>query len=165
MDLLDRLLGHDHWATLTLLDISQRLTGEQLDREFDIGHRTLRATIDHLIFIIDAWTNEMLEAPAEISRDASTVGVLNERFTRAHARFSALARQLRDEQRLDDTFIDDSGAPMTFGGAILHVELHNAEHRSEMLHILQRLELPDLAELPEIDHGLWDFWRWGLYEG
>jgi uncharacterized damage-inducible protein DinB len=165
MDLLDRLLGHDHWATTTLLDISQRLRREQLDREFDIGHRTLRDTFDHVIFIIDAWTDEMLEAPAEISRDSSTVDVLRDRYERAHARFSALARQVRDEQRLDDTFIDESGAPMTFGGAILHVALHNAEHRSELLHILQRLDLPDLRELPEIDHGLWDFWRRGLYEG
>ena len=28
---------------------------------------------------------------------------------------------------------------MTFGGAIVHVVLHDAEHRSEALHILEHL--------------------------
>jgi uncharacterized damage-inducible protein DinB len=60
---------------------------------------------------------------------------------------------LRGEQSLDDTFGDDFGGQMTFGGGIVHVVLHNAEHRSEVLHILQRL---GVRGLPEIDHGLWD---------
>jgi hypothetical protein len=50
---------------------------------------------------------------------------------------------------------------MRFGGAIVHVILHNAEHRPEVLHILQRL---GMAELPEVDHGLWDFVSRGLAE-
>ena len=52
MDLLDRLLGHDHWATTQLLELSRGLTDEQLDRDFDIGHRTVRETFDHLIYNI-----------------------------------------------------------------------------------------------------------------
>jgi uncharacterized damage-inducible protein DinB len=51
---------------------------------------------------------------------------------------------------------------MTFGGAILHVILHNAEHRTEVLHILERLGVPNL---PEIDHALWDYKRRGLFTG
>ncbi len=46
MDLLDRLLGHDHWTTERLLTLSQGLTDAQLDQAFDIGHRTVRATCD-----------------------------------------------------------------------------------------------------------------------
>jgi hypothetical protein len=37
----------------------------------------------------------------------------------------------------------------TFGGAIVHIVLHVAEHRGEALHILRRLSPPDL---PEVDH-------------
>jgi len=85
MDLLDRLLGHDHWATACLLDLSRGLPDAQLDQPFDVGHRTLRTTFEHMIFV--------------------------------------------------------------------HVVLHDAEHRSEALHILERLGVPDL---PEVDHGLWD---------
>ena len=49
MDLLDRLLGHDAWTTRQLLLRCRDLTDEQLDREFDIGHRTVRATLLHVI--------------------------------------------------------------------------------------------------------------------
>jgi uncharacterized damage-inducible protein DinB len=48
---------------------------------------------------------------------------------------------------------------VTFGGAILHVVLHNAEHRTEVLYMLERL---GVADLPEIDHELWDFKRRGF---
>ena len=78
---------------------------------------------------------------------------MTERHERSYAAFAALPRRVRDEQRLDDTFVDHFGGRMTFGGAIVHVVLHEAEHRSEALHILERLGVPDL---PEVDHGLWD---------
>jgi hypothetical protein len=58
-----------------------------------------------------------------------------------------------DEQRLEETFADYFGEPMRFGGAIVHVVLHYAEHRTEALYIIERPAVPDL---PRVDHGLWD---------
>src|SRR5688572_16657515 len=49
MDLLDRLLGHDHWTTARLLELSRDLTDAHLDQPIDIGHQTLRETFDHMI--------------------------------------------------------------------------------------------------------------------
>jgi uncharacterized damage-inducible protein DinB len=158
MDLLDRLLDHDHWATLQLLDVSRGLTDAQLDQPFDIGHRTLRATFGHMIFNVEFWTAAMAGQPFDARPDDGPPAALRERHERACAAFATLARRVRDEQRLDDTFVDHFGERMTFGGAILHVVLHDAEHRGEALHILDRLGVPDL---PEVDHGLWDFKRRG----
>ncbi len=62
----------------------------------------------------------------------------------------ALACRVRDGRTLDDTYVI-LGAPMTFGGAIVHVVLHNAEHRTKALHVLQRL---GLTGVPEVDHAL-----------
>lgn len=78
---------------------------------------------------------------------------LADRYDRAYAKFSGFARQVRDEERLETTFVDHFGEQMRYGGAIIHVILHNEGHRVEVLHILERLGVP---ELPEIDHGLWD---------
>ena len=153
MNLLDCLLDHDYWATTTLLGVCRDLTDAQLDQEFDIGHRTLRATFDHMIFNIDAWAAPMVEQPIDARRDQRSIPELIERHDRAYARFAGVARQVRDEQRWDDTYIAHFGAPMRFGATALHVVLHNEGHRTEVLHILQRLGVPDL---PEVDHGLWD---------
>ena len=153
MDLLDRLLEHDRWATDQLLDLSRGLTDAQLDQEFDVGHRSLRATFEHMIFNVAFWTALMAGQPVDAPQEDRSLAALSERHARSYATFATLARQLRDEQRLDDTFVDHYAAHKSFGGTIIHVVLHNAEHRSEALHILERLGVPDL---PEVDHGLWD---------
>ena len=161
MDLLDRLLEHDRWATAHLLELCRDLTDAQLDQQFDIGHRTLRETLDHQIPNLDFWTGLMTGQPVESRRSPSSVDTLIAVHERAHADFASLARQVRDEGRLDDTFQDHYGYPMTYGGAILMVILHNEGHRNEVVHIFARLEVPELAEV-EVDHGLWDFKRRGF---
>jgi uncharacterized damage-inducible protein DinB len=154
MDLLDRLLEHDRWATDQLLELSRGLTDAQLDQAFDIGHRTLRATFEHIIVNIRFWTMLMTGQPVNGQPDDRSLAGLSDYHERSYATFATLARQLRDEQRLDDTFLDHYDARKSFGGTILHVVLHNAEHRTEALHILERLGLP---KVPEVDHGLWDY--------
>ena len=154
MDLLDRLLEHDRWATAQLLELSRGLTEAQLDQPFDIGHRTLRATFGHMIINVDFWTRLMTGQPFEGEADNPSLAALIERHERDYATFAVLARRLRDEQRLDGTFVDHYAVDKTFGGTILHVVLHNAEHRTEAVHILERLGVP---HVPEVDHGLWDY--------
>ena len=157
MDLIDRMLQHDHWATTQLLERSRALTDEQLDQEFDIGHRTVRETFDHLIYNLGFWTSvaagQQPDSPRAEQQYDRSMPALIERYEQFHASFAALARRMRDEQRLEDTFVDHFGGSPTFGGVIIHLTLHNTEHRSEVLHILQRL---GLENLPEIDLALWD---------
>ena len=154
MDLLDRLLEHDRWATDQLLDLSRGLIDAQLDQEFDIGHRTLRATFEHMIINVGFWTALMAGQPVDAQRVDRSLVALIELHERSYAAFATLARRGRDEQRLDETFVDHYAARKSFGGTIIHVVLHNAEHRTEALHILERLGLP---EVPEVDPGLWDY--------
>lgn len=157
MDVLDRLIEHDRWATTQLFTLSQTLTSEQQRQEFDIGHKSINETFQHMNVNIEWWTSAMMGKEPEFDRNVPSLSIW---YERAYATFSTFARQIRDEQRFDDTFTDPSGEPMTYGGAILHVILHNEGHRSELLHMLQRLGVPDL---PELDHALWDFVRRGLF--
>ncbi len=53
MDLLERMLGHDRWTTERLLTLRQDLSDALLDREFDVGHRTLRNTFNHMILNVE----------------------------------------------------------------------------------------------------------------
>ncbi len=160
MDLLDLLLDHDHWATRSLLDASGGLTDAQLDEDFDVGHRTLRATFGHIIFNVPFWTAFLAGQPAEggYSADAQpddrSLAALIDHHERASAAFASVARRLRDQRRLGDTFVDHYAVRKSFGGTILMVVEHNAEHRTEVLHILERLGVSDV---PEVDLGVWDY--------
>jgi uncharacterized damage-inducible protein DinB len=149
------MLEHDRWATSTMLDVSRDLSDEQLDRSYDIGLGSLRATFGHIIVNVDFWTRLMTGDPIEYEElTRASIADLIQHHDRTYAAFAALARRLRDEQCLDDIFLDHYEVNKSFGGTILHVVLHNAEHRTEAVHILQRLGLPNV---PEVDHGLWDY--------
>jgi uncharacterized damage-inducible protein DinB len=160
MDLLDRLLEHDRWGTSQLLEKCATLTDAQLDQEFDIGHRTLRVTIDHIISNIEGWTALMVRIPPPEQPDNLSVAMQAERHERAYAAFADLARRIVDEDRMEEMFADFYGEQQTFGAAILQVILHNEGHRNEAVHILTRLGLP--GETLEFDHGLWDIVRRGV---
>ena len=157
MDLFDRMLEHDRWATTHVLELCRDLTDAQLDQSFDIGHGSLRETVDHLVYVVSFWTGLMIAQPVNHDRKAQqydrTVPALIDRFEDFHAAFASLARRVRDEQRLDDTFVDHYGELPTLGGAIVQVIQHNVEHRTEALHILGRLGVTDM---PEVDHLLWE---------
>jgi uncharacterized damage-inducible protein DinB len=149
MDLLDRLLGHDAGTTRQVLLLSQDLSDEQLDRDFDIGHRTLRETFAHMIGNIEIWTDLMAERPVDRTPQGTSIVVLLNRHERAYSEFARIARLVRDEGRMDGTYIDTLDNPptrKTFGGTIAHVITHNMLHRGEILHILQRLGVEGLPE-------------------
>lgn len=160
MDPLDPLLDHDRWATRTLLDASAGLTDAQWDREFDTGHRTLRATLAHLIFTVPFWTASLAGQPAgsgdsaDARPDDRPPAALSARHGRAYAAFASVARRLRDGGRLGGTFVDHDAVRRSCGGTILVGVGHDAGHRAEVRRILARLGVPDL---PEVDLGVWDY--------
>lgn len=156
MDLLDQLLDHDDWATMTLLSACRDLTDAQLDQPFDIGHGTLRATFEHMIPNTAFWHGLMTGNPVEIALSDTSIAGLIAAQKRYYADFATTARRFRDEQALDDIYEDHYGVRKSMSGTILMVVLHNTEHRTEIQHILQRL---GVAEVPEVDLGVWDYER------
>ena len=157
MDLLDRLLGHDSWTTGQLLDLAGTLSEEQLDQEFDIGHRTVRRTLAHIIWNIECWTDLMQGRPVR-SRPASvqTLALLRERHDAASSEFFRFARVVADQDRLDETFLDTLDAPPTekpLGGVIVHLATHGMHHRAQLLFMMRRLAV---TNLPEGDALCWE---------
>ncbi len=150
LDLLDRLLEHDAWTTQRVLELAQALDDAQLDAEFDIGHRTWRATARHMVGNIEVWTDLMAERPVRaMPAGTQTLSVLQARFAAAYRDFAAVARAARDAGRLNALYLDVLDQPpraKTLGGTILHVVTHNHMHRAELLHMLQRLGVNDLIE-------------------
>ena len=155
MNLLDRLLGHDRWATMMVLERSRALTDEQLDQPIDAGRGSLRDTLDHMIYIVGFWVALMNKEaiPPKHGRPLS-IFELKERFERNHAAFASLARRIHAEGRTEEIFPDHHGDLCTLGITILQVPLHNARHRAEAQHMLTRLGLADV----------WDWdpqeWEW-----
>ena len=150
LDLLDRLLEHDAWTTRRVLEFAQTLTDEQPDQNFDIGHRTVRETVQHVIGNIEVWTDLMAARPVrQTPTDRQSLVELRRRFEAAFRDFAQVARELHDAQRLSDTYVDVLDQPpqqKSYAGTILHVITHDHMHRAEILHMLQRLGVQGLIE-------------------
>jgi uncharacterized damage-inducible protein DinB len=153
MDILDRLLGHDAWTTRQLLLRCRELSEEQLDREFDIGHRSVRATLLHVIRNMEVWTDLIADQAIRVNRgkepEGQSVGGLLARLDTAAADLAAIATRIAREGRLDERFVDYLDQPpvkKSRGGAIVHVITHSMHHRAQLLYLLRRLGVQDLIE-------------------
>ena len=147
-DLLDRLLGHDAWTTRQLLLLCQNLTDEQLDREFEIGHRTVRATLLHIIWNMEVWS-DLMSGQAVRASHGTSVSSMIERLDRASADLARLARAVAKRGGWDERFVDSLDSPpaeKTYGGGIAHVITHSMHHRAQLLYLLRRLGVEGLPE-------------------
>jgi uncharacterized damage-inducible protein DinB len=152
MDLLDRLLGHDAWTTRQLIKHCCELSDEQLDRQFEIGHRSVRATLHHIIFNMEAWSALMsgvaLPGPTS-SDDDRSMSHFSSRLALAADRLAQVATAIAARGAWDERWLDvfdDPPAEKTCGGAIAHVITHSMHHRAQLLYMLRQLGVKDLPE-------------------
>lgn len=160
MDLLDRLLGHDAWTTRQLLARAATLPVAELDHEFDLGHRTLRATFDHVVRNMEVWSDLMAGVPvraaAGAAPDGRTIAGFTARLDRAAADLARVAYDVARRGAWDETWVDvldDPPTTKTYGGAIAHVITHSMHHRAQVIAMLRRL---GVDEVPEGDVLSWE---------
>ena len=150
MDLLDRLLRHDHATTRRLLELAASLPEADYDRGFDLGLGTLRRTFAHVVANVEIWTALALGEPAPDARsrpdDASSlIGRLDD----AYARFADYARAVRDRGGWDERWTDPGETPArerSHGGVVAHLVTHSMHHRCQALFMLRRLGVEGVPE-------------------
>lgn len=153
MDLLDRLLEHDAWTTRRLIERCRELSDDQLDRRFDIGHRSVRATLQHIIFNMETWSalmagEDLPRFESEILDQQSTTH-FSHRLAVAADRLGRVARAVSARGAWDEHWLDVLDQPpveKTYGGAIAHVITHSMHHRAQLLYMLRQLGVKNLPE-------------------
>ena len=155
MDLLDRLLAHNHWTTREFLTMAESLTDEQLDQQFDIGHQSLRATFEHIVHNVEVWSAIMTGLPHSRAgeSDVAVAGLIT-RLDKAAERLAKLAKSVRDRNAWDELWLDPiDGQEKTYGGAIAHVITHSMHHRAQIRYLMRCL---GVSNLPEGDVLTWE---------
>jgi uncharacterized damage-inducible protein DinB len=151
--ILERLLRHDAWTTRSLLLSSSELADSDLDRKFDIGHRSLRRTFIHIIGNMECWCDLMTAKPQRWSQRSTkppaTIPGLIERLDIVSEQLLALSKNVEDEDREEDFFIDTLDNPPTrkpLGGGLVHLATHSMHHRAQCLYIMRKLGMKPLIE-------------------
>jgi len=154
MNVLDRLLGHNAWTTRQLLLRCRELSEDQLNRNFDIGDRSLIGTFEHIVSCMESHTDLLLGRRTEanylatkaIRDDESIDGILT-RLTIVSKDFSEFAVKVDREGRADDMCTNtEQTKRWPIGSVIAHIITHSMHHRAQAMYIMEQLGLQDVIE-------------------
>ena len=150
MTLLDRLLDHDNTITRRLLAQCEALDANQWELPFLLGHMTLLDTFDHMLRNVEVWTDLMMARDVREARRIvpGSTSSLATRWDSTYNEFAQLAREIEQSGRINEMYTDTLDSPpreKSLGGTILHVISHNMAHRAEVLHMMRRLGIEEIA--------------------
>jgi uncharacterized damage-inducible protein DinB len=163
MNIVDRLLEHNAWATRVVLERCRSLTPEQFGRRFEMGLGSLHDTLLHTIGAMIRWSDRIagrtVRPSIEADTSTRTPDQLLAELDRAAMEIGAVARSMREAKRLDEImeskFGDSPPIHFTRGTAIVHVMTHGAHHRAQALNMLRQLGIAP-KDLPDIDAIEWE---------
>ena len=161
MDLLEKMVEHHIWLTGEMVRLAERLTDEQLDEpiglEVDEDEQTIRSLLSRLIGQMGMWNAAMATRDYDWSvEDHESLVSMRQRLGVEGPRYLAHVREVCDEGRLDDTFVDALCEPaevFTYGGMIAHV-LTFAAHRRTLV-VLASATTASTSWAGEIPCGGW----------
>ena len=162
MDLSDRLVEHDHWQTMRLLDNAATLDDKALDRpvrrgfvvhDFEGPEPDVRTMLERIVFTKEVWTAAIggRDIPP---RDDKSIAGLQARLTAVHPQFTALVRRIRDRNEWDDVFVDALCTPpvsFTFGSVIAHILNAGMVRRQAVIESLRELGVKDVEKRDPIE--------------
>ena len=136
MDLLTKMVEHHIWLTGEMVRLADRLTDEQLDEpielDVDDDRQTIRSLLSRLIGQMGMWNAAMATRDYDWSvEEHESLSSMRERLAVEGPTYLAHVREVVEQGRLDDTFVDALCEPaevFTYGGMIAHV-LTFAAHR------------------------------------
>lgn len=162
MDLSDRLVEHDHWHTVRLLEQAATLSDEALDRHarpglivhsFEGPEPDVRCMLDRLIFTKEVWTAAIGGREFATERDLTIAGQ-QARLAAVQPQFTALVRRVRERNEWDDAFVDALCTPpvsFTFGSVIAHILTVSVIRRQTIVDVLRELGVAEVEARDPIE--------------
>jgi AraC-like DNA-binding protein len=153
MDLLLRMVEHHVWLTGQMIEHAARLTDTQLDEPIELtvdeDEQTVRSLLSRLVGQMDMWNCAMATRPYDWPvEDHESVAHLRRRLARVGPAYLANVREVVEDGRLDDTFVDALCEPaevFTYAGMVAHVLTFAAHRRTLVALALDHHGVPDLG--------------------
>jgi len=150
---LRRCFAHADWCHRAILAACRTLDDAKLDRPFDMGFGTLRATLGHIFDAEAWWYSNWTEGPGKLFPDSKNLSLADAEthYANAAERRNHYLAGLSDA---DLTRIVGAqprpGVVREFplGVAMLQVAMHGNHHRAQALNMLRHCG----AELPRLDY-------------
>jgi AraC family transcriptional regulator len=153
MDLLTRMVEHHIWLTGEILRCAERLTPEQLDEQIELNvdedEQTLRSLLSRLVGQMGMWNAALANRDYDWSlEEHESLTSMRRRLAEEGPAYLSHVREVVDQGRLDDTFVDALCEPaevFTYGGMIAHVLTFAAHRRTLCVLALDRFGVTELG--------------------
>jgi AraC family transcriptional regulator len=155
MDLVQRLVDHHVWLVGQMLDRASQLDSETLDHPITLSvesiddHPTLRSLLSRLVGQLDMWNAALAGRAYDFSvEEDERIEQMRTRLAEAGPTFIGQVREVCEQGRLDETFVDAVCEPaevFTYGGMIAHVLTFAAHRRTLVVGALQDAGITDLG--------------------
>ena len=155
MNLVVKMVEHHVWLVGELVDRATSLTDEQLDKPIEVSVddgddvASLRSLLSRLIGQMDMWNCAVANRAYDFGIESNEgTDSMRARLAEAGPTFLGHAREVCDQGRLDETFVDavcDPPQVFTYGGMIAHVLTFAAYRRTLAVQALDAVGESDLG--------------------
>lgn len=153
MNLLTSMVEHHIWLTGEMIARAERLTDEQLDKPIELSvdedQQTIRTLLSRLVGQMGMWNAALANRDYDWSvEEHEPVESLRRRLAEEGPTYLGHVRQVCEEGRLDDTFVDALCEPaevFTYGGMVAHVLTFAAHRRTLVALALDAAGISDLG--------------------
>lgn len=153
MDLMTKMVEHHIWLVGEMVECAGRLDDDQLDRPIvlsvDDEEQTIRSLLSRLIGQMGMWNAALASRDYDWSvEDHESIESMRERLAGEGPTYLSHVRDVCEQGRLDDTFVDALCEPaevFTYGGMIAHVLTFAAHRRTLVVLALDAAGIKDLG--------------------
>jgi AraC family transcriptional regulator len=153
MDLLVKMVEHHIWLTGEMVACAGRLTEEQLDEPIELNvdddRQSIRSLLSRLVGQMGMWNAALANRVYDWSvEEHESLDSLRRRLAHEGPTYLASVREVAEQGRLDDTFVDALCEPaevFTYGGMVAHVLTFAAHRRTLTVLALDRHGISDLG--------------------
>jgi AraC family transcriptional regulator len=146
-DLLEKMVEHHIWLTGELVRVAGNLTDAELDAPLVVEDepeesQSIRSILSRLVGQMGMWNAAMATRDYDWSvEDHESLTSMRRRLGIEGPRYLAHVREVCDQGRLDDTFVDalcEQASVFTYGGMVAHVLTFAAYRRTVVVLALAR---------------------------
>ena len=153
MDLMTKMVEHHVWLVGEMVERAGRLDDDQLDRPIvlsvDDEEQTIRSLLSRLIGQMGMWNAALASRDYDWSvEDHEGIESMRERLAGEGPTYLSHVRDVCEQGRLDDTFVDALCEPaevFTYGGMSAHVLTFAAHRRTLVVLALDAAGIQDLG--------------------
>ncbi len=153
MDLLLKMVEHHVWLTGEMVSCAARLSDAQLDEPIEVNvdddRQTIRTLLSRLVGQMGMWNAAIAHRDYDWSvEEHESIASLRSRLADEGAAYLANIREVCEQGRLDDTFVDALCEPaevFTYGGMVAHVLTFAAHRRCLVVMALHKHGVSELG--------------------